>query len=265
MSDILKQIIANKDQEVVLAKSRVPLSALQALIDSQEPALDFTAALQKRPADVRIIAECKKKSPSRGVLCTDYEPAEIAAAYEKAGAAAISVLTDEVFFGGALAHLQQVKDCVKIPVLRKDFIIDEYQIYESRRFGADAFLLLAGVLDAAKLQYFIEIGRELGMEPLVEAHSGKDLEEILRTDARIVGINNRDLRTMRVDLQHALDLAAVAGRDPQERLLVCESGIKTRADVEAAEAAGFQAFLVGETLVTSDDRGKSLALLRGKL
>ncbi len=257
MSEILSQIIANKRREVEAAKKQRPLTTLKALIETVPPARDFHKALRKNES-TRIIAECKHKSPSKGILKTPYDPVALAVAYERGGAAAISVLTDEAFFGGDLTHLEQVKQAVRIPVLRKDFIVDEYQIYEARRYGADTFLLLAGTLDTAELQYFLEIGRDLDMEALVESHNQAELTMALKTDAKILGINNRDLNTMTVNTKQSLDLVKFAKKYDPKRLLVCESGIHSRAQLKAAESLGFQAFLIGEHLVTHENPEKAI-------
>jgi indole-3-glycerol phosphate synthase len=259
VDNILDQIITNKKIEVDRVKSSRNMSSVRALAEEADPPLDFGCALLAMSgAPARIIAECKRQSPSRGILVEDYHPGEIAQAYERGGAAAISVLTDRIFFGGSLEDLKGVKECVRIPVLRKDFIIDEYQIYEARYAGADSFLLLAGVLDAAELQYFIEVGRELGMEPLVESHNGTQLEQALKTDAKIIGINSRNLEDFTVDLEGTKGLATLALSKGNRRLLVCESGIKSAADIEAMKKVGFSAFLVGEALVTKRDPESAL-------
>ena len=261
MSDTLAKILANKAEEVKKAKAKSPLNSLQILAEDADPPRDFLQALSNKRQFHTVIAECKKKSPSRGILKADYNAEAIACAYERGGAAAISVLTDEVYFGGNLDDLVKVKDATRIPVLRKDFIIDEYQIYEARKCGADTFLLLAGTLDAVKLQYFIEIGRELGMEPLVESHNDKDLEIALKTDAKILGINNRNLKTMVVDLEHSKKLVAQLAKEHPDRILICESGIKTKADMVDAEKAGFHGFLIGETLISTPSPGDTLKAL----
>ena len=262
MSDILQEIVANKRREVETAKQTQPLSALKAFAEAAEPPRDFLGELVTGAA-VRVIAECKQRSPSRGVICENYDPVALAASYARAGAKAVSVLTDQSYFGGQLEHLQNVHSAVSLPVMRKDFIIDEYQIYEARRYDADSFLLLSGVLDQAQLQYFIEIGRELEMEPLVESHSREDLETALSTDAKILGVNNRDLSTMKVSLAHSIDLVSEYSEQLRQRVLVCESGIKTPEDVSQAKASGFHAFLVGTALASAPDPEKALRELIG--
>ncbi len=260
MADILSQIIETKRAEVATAKKRVSFPQIREAALAARPARNFGEALLREKSDprARIIAECKSRSPSKGVLISPYNPVALATTYEASGAAAISVLTDLEYFGGNAAHLIEVAKAVDIPVLRKDFIIDEYQIYEARAWGADSFLLLAGVLDHPQLQYFTEIGRELGMEPLVESHSAEELEIALETDCLILGINNRSLKTFAVSFDEAEELARLARTSEHPRILVCESGIKTRADIETMHGQDFNAFLIGETLVRSADPGDTL-------
>jgi indole-3-glycerol phosphate synthase len=254
MKGILAEIIRNKRCEVEAAKATRKLTATRTLAEEAEPPMDFGCALLSlSDAPIRIIAECKQKSPSKGSFVSSYDPAALAMAYEDGGAAAISVLTDQKYFGGTLDHLRAVKVHTSIPVLRKDFIIDEYQIYEARAAGADSFLLLSGVLDVGELQYFIEIGRELGMEPLVESHNKTELEQALRTDAKIIGINNRNLESFAVDLGVGTTLASFARSQGRGRVLVCESGVKNRNDIETMRKAGYTAFLVGEALMSKSD------------
>ncbi len=256
---ILDKIIADKKVEVDLAKKKSPVSIVKALAEEQDPPRGFGEALLPMSDNpVRIIAECKRKSPSKGLLKDPYDPVSIACAYERGGAAAISVLTDEVYFGGRLEDLRVVKQSISLPVLRKDFIIDEYQIYQARAYGADSFLLLSGVLDLAKLQYLIEVGRELSMEPLVESHTAGELDQALKTDAKILGINNRNLGTFAVDLDHSKELFKQASSDGQGRVIVCESGIKGREDIVKMCQVGYKAFLVGEALVTKPDSEQAM-------
>lgn len=269
MSSILTEIIDRKRVEIAAAKRTVSDSKIREAAKRASQlcqARNFGEALLVETGDearnaVRIIAECKHKSPSRGILRDPYDPVALAKAYEAGGAAAISVLTDEVYFGGCLTDLKQVAEAVEIPVLRKDFIVDEYQIFEARAYGADSFLLLAGVLDQVQLQYFVEIGRELGMEPLIESHSLDELHLALSTDGVILGINNRDLNNFSVSLDTAKALVNVARGDLQPRLLVCESGIRNINDIREMGAIGFSAFLIGESLVTSQDPRHTLSAL----
>jgi indole-3-glycerol phosphate synthase len=208
-----------------------------------------------RPA---VIAEVKKASPSRGVIRADFRPAEIAASYAAAGAACLSVLTDVDFFQGSDAHLQQARAACALPVLRKDFLIDAWQIHEARALGADCVLLIVAALDDAALREFAALARELGMDVLVEAHDADELERALALPEAIVGINNRDLRTFATSLDTTLALRA---RVPADRLLVTESGIHTPADVARMRAAGVHAFLVGEAFMRADDPGAALRRL----
>ncbi len=249
MSDILDQIIAHKRTEVAAAKARRSLAALEAEAKKAPPARDFLGSLS-RTDTARIIAECKRMSPSRGVMVQNYDPTALARAYEAGGAAAISVLTDEKFFGGVLGHMTAVRDAVQLPVLRKDFIIDAYQIVEARAARADTFLLLSGVLSPQELEDLIRIGRRYGMEPLVESHTDAELAAALSTSAKILGINNRNLKTFSIDLQTSQDLLAQAALKTPRPLMVCESGIKTRDDVERMQAVGYNVFLIGEALAT---------------
>jgi len=268
MADILATIIATKRLEVEAHKRAVPFPEIRAAAESAPPPRNFGEALlaKKSGAGIalaRIIAECKRQSPSRGVMIDPYDPVRLASAYEEGGAAAISVLTDEPYFGGKLDHLEKVSGSVKIPVLRKDFIVDEYQVYEARAFGADSFLLLAGVLDSVQLQYFTEIGRDLGMEPLVESHDMRELDLALRTDCVILGINNRNLKSFDVSFDAAGDLARHAQSSSTPRILIGESGIKSREDIDTMHAAGYGGFLIGETLVRATDPAQTLRGLVG--
>jgi indole-3-glycerol phosphate synthase len=249
-SDLLASILADKRLEINAARKARPLATMEAAARQQAPARSLLAALDV-DGPARIIAECKRQSPSRGVMVENYDPVKLATAYERGGAAAISVLTDAKYFGGELAHLVAVRAKVKVPVLRKDFILDEYQVFEARAAGADSFLLLSGPLGPEHLEDLLQLGRSLGMEPLIESHTETELAAALKTSGRIFGVNNRDLKTFNVDLGIAKDLAAKAdGREPPA-ILVCESGIRGRADVEAMLGAGYGAFLVGEALATN--------------
>ena len=251
-ADILQDILANKHREVAAAQARISLEQIKELAQKATPARSFLEALSPKHKP-RIIAECKRKSPSRGVMVDPYDPVHLATAYAAGGAAAISVLTDENYFGGHLEHLAAVRKSVSLPILRKDFIVSEYQIYEARAHGADSFLLLSGPLSAKELSTFIEVGRSLGMEPLIESHTAGELTSALTTEGSIFGINNRDLRTFSADLKGGADLLAQAQRLKPEALFVCESGIKTRPDIERMQSLGYNVFLIGEALVTHSD------------
>lgn len=264
MTNILQEILKNKASEVQEAKSRRSMAIVKALAESADPPRSFHEALKQKSEVVRVIAECKRMSPSAGVIRPSYDPVGIALSYERAGAAAISVLTDETYFGGKLQDLMKVREAVAVPVLRKDFVIDEYQIYEARAAGADTVLLIAGVLDLAQLQYFIEISRELEMEPLVESHSEAELALALKTDGHIIGVNSRNLKSFGVDLNQLGDLGQKTSQAHPERLLVAESGIKSANDIEQMTSMGYKAFLIGESLLRQPDCEQALLHLIGK-
>jgi indole-3-glycerol phosphate synthase len=217
----------------------------------------FTAALAG-PGGVRVIAEHKRRSPSRGAIREDLAPADVARAYEKAGAAAISVLTDEPFFGGCLAHLEETRGATALPVLRKDFVVDPWQVWEARAAGADAVLLIVAALGDADLVRVLAAARQANLDALVEVHGRDELDRALAAGARTIGVNNRDLRTLAVSLETSLALAPAI---PDEVVAVAESGIRTGADVRLLRDAGFDAFLVGEQLMSAPDPGEALARL----
>ncbi len=258
MSDILQRIVAAKRDEVAAAKLRRSQASLQAATRLQSAPRGFEAALRGAIArgGAAVIAEIKKASPSKGVLREHFVPAEIAASYAQHGAACLSVLTDEPFFQGAPAYLAQARAACALPALRKDFIVDEYQVLESRALGADCILLIAACLDDAQLAAFEACAQALGMAVLIEVHDETDLERALRLQTRLVGINNRNLRTFEVSLDTTL---ALLPRLPADRLLVAESGILARADVQRLRSAGVHAFLVGEAFMRAPDPGQALA------
>jgi len=260
VSDILSQILARKAQEIRERSARVPLAELRARAQDEPPARGFASALRSRIAagNAAVIAEVKKASPSQGVIRADFRPAEIANSYAAGGAACLSVLTDVYFFQGSDAYLQQARAACALPVLRKDFTIDAYQVYEARALGADCILLIVAALDDAQLLDFSLLAHEIGMDVLVEAHDGAELERALKTPASLIGINNRDLRTFATSLDTTL---ALRERVPPERLLVTESGIHTRADVARLREAGVNAFLVGEAFMRAEDPGAELQRL----
>ena len=262
MADILDRIVAVKHEEVAAARMARPLHALRAEAEARRDVRPFDAALRARVAagGAAVIAEVKKASPSKGVLRADFDPAAIGASYARHGAACLSVLTDERFFQGAPAYLAQAREASGLPVLRKDFIVDAYQVFEARAMGADAILLIAACLDDVALADFEALAQALGMAVLVEVHDGAELDRALRLATPLIGVNNRDLRTFEVSLQTTLDLLP---RLPAGRLLVTESGILARADVERMRAAGVQAFLVGEAFMRAADPGAALAALFG--
>jgi indole-3-glycerol phosphate synthase len=258
VSDILARIVAVKRDEVVAAKRRRGFASLRADAEALGGQRDFLAALKKRTdgGGAAVIAEIKKASPSKGVLREDFRPAEIAASYDRHGAAALSVLTDEVFFQGSAAYLEAARAAALIPVLRKDFTIDAYQIHEARAMGADAILLIAAILDDAQLADFEAIAQSLGLAVLVEVHDERELDRGLRLATPLVGINNRNLRTFETTLETTL---AMLRHVPAGRLVVSESGIHTPADVQRLRAGGVQAFLVGEAFMRAADPGLALA------
>jgi len=260
MSDVLKKILARKAEEIRERSSRVPLRELSARVDDAPPVRGFVAALEAKIAagQAGVIAEVKKASPSKGVMRADFHPAEIARSYEAGGAACLSVLTDVDFFQGADTYLQEARAACSLPVLRKDFTIDPYQVYEARALGADCILLIVAALGDAALLELAALADELGLDVLVEVHDGDELERALTTSARLIGINNRNLRTFATTLDTTLALRA---RVPAERLLVTESGIVTRDDVARMRAADVNAFLVGETFMRAPDPGTELRRL----
>jgi len=262
VSDILDKIVAVKREEIEAAVRRKPLSAMRFDAESRVLTRDFVGAMRAKVAAGRpaVIAEIKKASPSKGMLREDFIAADIAQSYAENGAACLSVLTDMQFFQGCIDYLKQARASCPLPVLRKDFMIDAYQIYESRACGADAVLLIAAILDDAQMQDFEAIARSLDMAVLVEAHDGPELARALRLKTPLIGINNRNLQTFEVSLETTLELMREM---PQDRLLVCESGIHNREDVLRMGAAGVNAFLVGEAFMRSADPGEALLALFG--
>jgi len=260
MSDILDRIAAVKRQEVAAGKERRDLAGVRAAAEVSGAVRDFAGALQRRVGggEAAVIAEIKKASPSKGVLREHFVPAEIAESYAQHGAACLSVLTDEQFFQGRLDYLAQARDASGLPALRKDFMVDAYQVYEARAAGADAILLIVACLDDGLMAELEAQAHELGMAVLVEVHDGRELDRALRLKTPLVGINNRNLRTFEVTLQTTLDLRRQV---PAERLLVTESGILGRADVKTMRDAGVHAFLVGEAFMRAPDPGRALAEL----
>lgn len=244
--------MAHKRGEVEAAKVRMPVDALSAALETAPPVRDFVDALRTPQGVVALIAEVKKASPSAGLIRDDFDPVAIARTYEKNGAACVSVLTDEHFFQGGLDDLRAVRQAVGIPVLRKDFLLDRYQVLEARAAGADCVLLIAECLDDRRLGELYGYARELGMEALIEIYEPENLPRVLRLKPALVGINNRDLKTFATDLNHSIRLASDV---PSGTVLVSESGIRSRSDVERLESAGIRAILVGETLMRASDMG----------
>jgi indole-3-glycerol phosphate synthase len=262
MDDILRQILQRKREEVATRRAATPLEELQARIAEQPVPRGFADALRAKitvnaPA---VIAEIKRASPSQGVIRDVYWPSEIAISYEKGGAACLSVLTDADFFQGTDEHLRQAREACLLPALRKDFTIDAYQVYEARSFGADCVLLIVAALEDAQLKDYCDLARELGMDVLVEAHDSAEIERALKTSAPLIGINNRDLRTFKTSIDTTL---ALREKVPSDRILVTESGIRTRDDVKRLRDAGVHAFLVGEAFMRADDPGAALEKLFG--
>ena len=256
---VLDRIVEAKAGRLDQAKRRAPIERLtpEALAIAVSRGRSLAAAL--RQADrVNVIAEIKQRSPSKGITCEDFDPVRIAESYASGGAAALSVLCEEDFFGGSLAHLEAIRHSVDLPLLRKDFIFDEYQLYESALAGADAVLLIVAILEDELLAKLIGLANELGLEALVEVHSADEMKRAARAGASIIGVNNRDLTTFTVDLGTSIQLAPLA---PEGAILVSESGINTGADIRRLRSAGFSAFLVGEHLMRAQDPGEALRRL----
>ncbi|MGE0876433.1 MAG: indole-3-glycerol phosphate synthase TrpC [Burkholderiales bacterium] len=260
MSDILAKILATKREEVAQASAAVPLAEMQRRARAALPPRDFIGALRATIAAGRsaVIAEVKRASPSRGVLREDFDPAAIARSYEGGGAACLSVLTDAQYFQGAAAHLQAARGACALPVLRKDFMLDPYQVFEARAMGADCILLIVAALDPATMGALEALAADLGMAVLVEVHGAAELDAALRLRTPLIGVNNRNLRTFDTRLETTLDLLPAI---PGDRLTVTESGILARADVSRMRAAGVNAFLVGEAFMRAPDPGEALASL----
>jgi indole-3-glycerol phosphate synthase len=258
MSDILRKIVAVKREEIAEARHQCDAAAMRAAALAQAAPRDFVGALRARIAAGRaaVIAEIKKASPSKGVLREHFVPAQIAASYARHGAACLSVLTDRQFFQGAAAYLQQARDACDLPVLRKDFMIDAYQVDEARAWGADCILLIAACLDDAQMAGLEAQAVDLGMAVLVEVHDASELDRALRLKTPLLGINNRNLRSFEVTLDTTLGLLPSV---PADRLVVTESGILGRADVQRMRDAKVHAFLVGEAFMRADDPGAALA------
>jgi indole-3-glycerol phosphate synthase len=256
---ILDRIVEARRESVAHRKRVLPEVALKIAVEKKAPPpLDFPGALSRD--GYNIIAELKKASPSRGVIREEYAPAALAASVERAGAAALSVLTEEDFFSGSLTDLKEARKVVRIPILRKDFIIDPWQVWETRAAGADSFLLIAAVLNDAAQSELLELGRSLKMEALVEVHSRDELERVVSMGARIIGVNNRDLRNFKVSLDTSLALIEAI---PDDCIAVSESGLHTHEDLTRLRHAGFDAFLIGEHLMKGADPAEPLRALLG--
>ena len=245
---MLDKIVTQKREEVEQRKKAVPIACLQERIARQKPSLDFALALKSD--HIRIIAEVKQSSPSRGMLRPDFDPIELAQIYAEGGAAAISVLTETNYFMGSIEHLAAIKEVVQLPLLRKDFIFDTYQVYESRAYGANALLLIAAILSQRQLKELVSLSHSLGLRCLVEVHNEGEVERAVLSEAEIIGINNRDLNTFAVDINTTRRLRPLI---PKEKIVVSESGIRSRSDMEKLRKWRVDAVLVGEALVTAGD------------
>ena len=258
--DILKKILQRKAEEVTERTGRIPFEAIRQRAEAVSPPRGFINALRNRVdnGEAAVIAEIKKASPSKGVLREVFDPAAIAGSYEKGGAACLSVLTDIDYFQGADEYLQQAREACALPVLRKDFVIDPYQVYEARALGADCILLIVAALDDDKLMELWRLADQLKLDVLVEVHDAEEMSRALATPAPLIGVNNRNLRTFETSLQTTFDLLAGF---PGDRLLVTESGIHTRDDVQQMRSRGVHTFLVGEAFMKADQPGEKLAEL----
>jgi indole-3-glycerol phosphate synthase len=256
--DLLKAIVAATRARIGAMRARVPAQSLENAVSSLPPTRGFRRRLAMGARNV--IAECKRRSPSRGVLRREYDPAAIAASYEAAGAAAVSVLTEPAFFDGALAHLEDVRRAVALPLLRKDFIIDAYQLLEARAAGADAILLIAAALDPDTLRELRSAASDLDLDVLVEVHEERELEVAIDAGADLIGVNNRNLRTLEMSVDTSLRLASLM---PPDVIAVAESGLRSADDLDRLETAGYRAFLVGERFMSAPDPGEALRSLIG--
>jgi len=257
---VLAKIVNRKKERISEDKAKKPMAEIRAMIHDMPPPLDFRRALAREGGQIRLIAEVKKASPSKGLIRHNFDHRAIAAVYKEKEVDAISVLTEEDFFQGSPAFLTDVKDIAELPVLRKDFIIDEYQIFEARANRADAFLLIAALLEEGQASEYLHMATELGMNVLFEVHDFDELEMALKIPAPIIGINNRNLKTLQVDLDTTF---ALKQEIPADRIIVSESGIRTRDDVIRLENAGIDAMLIGTSLMESSNIGKTIDELRG--
>ncbi|HUE87198.1 MAG TPA: indole-3-glycerol phosphate synthase TrpC [Vicinamibacterales bacterium] len=256
MADVLEAIIAATRRIVAVRREREPDGDLEARASQRQPQTGRFREALAVPGRVNVIAECKRRSPSRGVLRADYDPVAIAGSYQRAGAAALSILTEPTFFDGALEHLAAVREAVRLPLLRKDFVIDSYQLLEARANGADAVLLIVAALAESELRTLLSAARAFGLAALVEVHDAAELDRALDAGAEIIGVNNRNLRTLEVDL-HVSEVAAA--RIPPTVVAVSESGLTSPDDVGRLRALGYRAFLIGERFMTSPDPGAALS------
>lgn len=252
---VLSTIVAKKTERLLHAKSTRPLRELKAALRDAERSRDFRAAIAGEPGAIRLIAELKKASPSKGLIRKNFDPARIASVYESGPVAAISVLTEEDFFQGRLSFIPLVRQKTTKPLLRKDFLFDEYQLYEARAYGADAVLLIAALLERGQAAEYLQLAGELGLSVLFEVHDEEELEQALSIDAPLIGINNRNLRTLRIDLATTFRLKREI---PAGKIVVCESGIRTRDEVQRLIDAGIDAMLIGTSLMEAQDIGKRI-------
>jgi indole-3-glycerol phosphate synthase len=258
-NNILNRIVEARRVSLAHRKRALPEVALKIAVEKKvPPPRDFAAALNQA-GGINIISELKKASPSLGIIRQEYAPAALAASLAEAGAAALSVLTEEDFFSGSLADLKEASRVTKIPILRKDFIVDPWQVWETRAAGADSYLLIAAILDDSGMAELLELGRSLKMEPLVEVHSREELNRAIKVGARIIGVNNRDLRDFQVHLETSLELVKAI---PEDCIAVSESGLKSHDDLVRLQLAGFDAFLIGEHVMQSADPAAALRSLR---
>ena len=256
--DLLETIVAATCRSIEYRRATVSLDQLQERALRRSPNGDRFRQALADPTRVNIIAECKRRSPSRGVLRQDYDPVAIASAYARAGAAALSILTESTFFDGSLLHLEAVREAVSLPLLRKDFIVDEYQVIEARAHGADAILLIVGALSDAAMRNLQRLARQHGLATLVEVHDVTELDRALGIGAEIIGVNNRNLRTLQVDTKASEEIAK---RLPSHVIAVSESGLRSAADLATLRAVGYRAFLIGERFMTAPDPGDALRSL----
>ena len=259
-ADLLEAIVGASRRAVTDRQEAMPAGALERVASKRTPRSRLFRAQLARVDRINIVAECKRRSPSRGVLRPEYEPAELARGYAAAGAAAVSVLTEPTFFDGALDHLDAVRAAIEVPVLRKDFVVSEYQLLEARAHGADAVLLIVAALDEAALTALLAAAHALDLAVLVEVHDGDELSRALGVGADMIGVNNRNLRTLDVDLTASETLIEAI---PAERLAVAESGLRTRSDLLSLRRAGYDAFLIGESFMTQPDPGAALTSFLG--
>ena len=258
-NDILKEIVLKKKEKILLAKQQLSENDLKAKIQNLAPTRPFVEAINK-PRSISLIAEIKRQSPSGGIIRQDFNHQEIAKIYQDSGAQAISVLTEEDYFGGNISYINEIKNLVALPILRKDFILEVYQVYESRLFGADAILLIADLLSKEKMSELIQLANSLGLDCLIEIHNEKDLKKALSLKVPLIGINNRDLHTLKIDLKTTEKLFPLI---PKDKIVVVESGIKSNQDVLFLKILGVNAVLIGEAFMEAQDIKKKIEELMG--